>query len=94
MRIIYPEDFATTVRKEFGDRADVMGMLDRGDCSLGRVLAEEATRRMEPKEVIRIFGAGKAGALLAKAESILRREAIYKSWLQVAVDNFETDEEV
>lgn len=93
MRISYPKEFAAAVRDEFGDRADVMGMLDRGDCALGRVLAEEAARHVEPKEVVRAFGDGRTDALLAKAESIVRRVAIYRNWLQVAMDNLEPEEE-
>lgn len=93
MKISYPEDFATTVRREFEDRADVIGLLDRGDCALRRVLAEEAAQRVEPKEVVRAFGDGKPDALLSKAESILRRAAIYRSWLQVAMDSLEPEEE-
>jgi len=92
MRISYPKDFATDVRKEFEGREDVLSMLENQDCALGRVLAEEASKRVEPKEIVHALEEGNQASLMTRAQSLVRRAAIYRRWLSVAMDNVDLDD--
>lgn len=88
----YPQDFVDEVREEFGDREDILELVEDGRHILGSILAKEGQACLDPREVVRAFDRGEPEKVLEAARRTIRRRNLHKRWLQIMLESVSVSE--